>query len=350
MTAAGWLETIISLSVQIMLLICTTALLVRWQKLSPHAHRLWAACHVSILFLAILAFGFPHLRLVSLTFETSHDRFLEEVRAVETVLGVVVLSLWGIGVAISLLVLVAGSIKTVFFLKGSQPVELNPNINIIGSQEVLIRSHAGIQSLFCWQIHQPVIILPEHILCLPANELEMIIRHETEHLKAAHPLHLFLQRLVEAFFWFHPLVWWSSRQAIFSRESHCDNHSVTCNNDAIVYLQCLLRLAKQRHLKWSSLTTGFSFTTSSSLIQQRATLLATHDWDSPRLQGNGHWGLISILGISILSASLWIPLDISETNRSLWSPWPRWSANSLHAIGISVRDYEIDNHRLQSHH
>ena len=43
---------------------------------------------------------------------------------------------------------------------------------------------------------------------------------------------------------------------------------------------------------------------------------------------------------------LWVPIDLGASTRSLWSPWPSWSARALQSVGIAARDYEIDGHRL----
>ena len=63
--------------------------------------------------------------------------------------------------------------------------------------------------------------------------------------QANHPLQLFLQRIVEILFWFHPLIWWASRQAAWSREFHCDAAAVTTAERGGVLPRGLLRMAEQ---------------------------------------------------------------------------------------------------------
>ena len=101
-------------------------------------------------------------------------------------------------------------------------------------------------SPFCWQLHRPAIVVPDLLLDFPVEEQRAVLNHELVHLSAQHPLRLFLQRIVEALFWFHPLVWWSSRQAAAAREFRCDAQAVDSQQEVAVYLQSLLRLIEAR--------------------------------------------------------------------------------------------------------
>jgi hypothetical protein len=37
------------------------------------------------------------------------------------------------------------------------------------------------------------------------------------------------------------------------------------------------------------------------------------------------------------------------SQRSGWSPWPRWTAAALHQINVDVRDFERFEERVQLH-
>jgi len=352
MTPASFLETIVSLSLQSTVLIGVTGVLVHYGRNSQSAHRLWAVCHILLLLLFLMAFCFPHPRLFSSSLNENRS-YLEAVQHVEAGMGQVLLIIWLTGVSISLCALVSGTIQTVKILNRAKPLEqklLADQENLqVGTQPILLLCSEETHTPFCWQIHQPVIVLPRSILSLAAEERAMIIRHETEHLRAAHPLHLFLQRLVEAVFWFHPLVWWSSRQAVCSREFYCDNQSVHSSNEALVYLKSLLHFAEQQKRGWKTLSAGFAFKNSPSLIQQRAHRLTTCDWSSSQTLTRYRWDIPVILATALLSVLLWAPLNVSASHRSFWSPWPSWSSHVLHSIGIPARDYEIDGHRLRPH-
>ena len=85
------------------------------------------------------------------------------------------------------------------------------------------------------------------------------------------------------------------------------------------------------------------------LLAQRATRLgaprSVHDADRRYFLSL----LAPVAFAAVTMVAVWIPVDISASARSLWSPWPAWSAQALQAVGIRARDYEIDAHRLHAH-
>ncbi len=200
-------------------------------------------------------------------------------------------------------------------------------------------------SPFCWQIHSPVIVLPEIVRDFPVAEQEAIVKHELAHLRLQHPLHLFLQRLVEAVYWFHPLVWWASRQAADAREFRCDRESVGSRLDVAEYLRSLLRLMESQLNPPERLPAGIGFMGDASLLSRRARALAECPNPSPRPRQTWR-ALFPLLAAGALCSAIWLPVNPSASRRSEWSPWPTWSAKVLDATGVAVRDYEIDGHRL----
>jgi hypothetical protein len=42
-----------------------------------------------------------------------------------------------------------------------------------------------------------------------------------------------------------------------------------------------------------------------------------------------------------------VPLDPLSSSRSVWSPWPSWTAEMLHCFGYTLRDYEPFDARVQ---
>jgi hypothetical protein len=53
--------------------------------------------------------------------------------------------------------------------------------------------------------------------------------------------------------------------------------------------------------------------------------------------------------MAALCMLIWLPVNPRASRRADFSPWPAWTARSLDAIGMPVRDYEIDGHRLDGH-
>ncbi len=76
----------------------------------------------------------------------------------------------------------------------------------------------------CFGILHPTIILPRE-LCAgkEKDEMQMILSHELAHVERRDFLTNVFQRLLEAAFFFHPLMWYASRQLTQEREQVCDN-------------------------------------------------------------------------------------------------------------------------------
>jgi beta-lactamase regulating signal transducer with metallopeptidase domain len=157
-----------------------------------------------------------------------------------------------------------------------------------------------------------------------------------------------MQRLVEAIFWFHPLVWWASRQAAAAREIRCDRDSVSSRQEVAAYLRSLLRLIELRLNEPALLPAGVGFLGDSSLLGRRANLLV-ESFEKPNAP-SVRWRPVFALGLALAFCILvWLPVNPRASRRADWSPWPRWSAQTLDAVGLPVRDYEIDGHRLDGH-
>ena len=199
---------------------------------------------------------------------------------------------------------------------------------------------------FCWQFQRPTIVLPEVVLAFPGEEIAAVIRHESVHLCNAHPLWLFVQRLIEATLWFHPAVWWAGRQASATREFACDHQAAPTPESAAALLRSLLRLAQlDCRLTPSSLASAATGA-SPSVLAERARRLSGANVARSHGHARLNWTLVPVLISCAAVTMLWVPIDFGASTRSLWSPWPSWSARALQSVGITARDYEVDGHRL----
>lgn len=90
---------------------------------------------------------------------------------------------------------------------------------------------------------RPVLLLPEG--ALPAEELEVVLRHELTHLKRHDVAYQALLLLARTVHWFNPLVWWMGREAGRSLELCCDDAVVQGRGEAFCrrYGSVLLRTA-----------------------------------------------------------------------------------------------------------
>ena len=94
-------------------------------------------------------------------------------------------------------------------------------------------------------ILRPVLSLPQGIVDhLNDEQLDSVIAHEFCHIRRRDNLTAALHMLVEAVFWFHPLVWWLGARLVEERERACDEEVVRLGSDPEVYAESILRICR----------------------------------------------------------------------------------------------------------
>jgi len=94
-------------------------------------------------------------------------------------------------------------------------------------------------------IFRPVLLLPAGILRhFNDSELEAILLHEIEHIRCKDNLIAFIHMLVEALFWFHPVVWWVGSRLVFERELACDESVLQAGRNPRVYAEGILKVCE----------------------------------------------------------------------------------------------------------
>lgn len=354
MTPLTTLELFASLAVQVSLLIGVAAWLARRQRDRSNTDRCWAALHISILVVTTAAFFLPHLRLATWA-DLNPESTYPAGRTILQIVGTSCGWIWAVGAMTVFVVGAVGTIRATVILRkaiadnGLRDRLLNAVPDLAAtSSPIDIRLSDACVGAFCWQIHRPMIAVPHAIADFPLAEQVAIVRHELAHLRCQHPLHLFLQRLVESIYWFHPLVWWASRQAAAAREIRCDRDAVSSREDAAVYLRSILRLVEAKVNGPALLPAGLGFLGNISLLGRRATLLA-ESFDKSEISSPRWKVLVTIGAAAAVCLCMWLPVNPRASRRADFSPWPDWTARSLDAIGVPVRDYEIDGHRLDGH-
>lgn len=90
---------------------------------------------------------------------------------------------------------------------------------------------------------KPSILIPSYMLnSLSSAELEQVLIHETAHLQRYDDWILLLQKVVSAFFFFHPGVWLLSRLMDRDRELASDDWVVSLTQRPHEYASCLAKL------------------------------------------------------------------------------------------------------------
>jgi bla regulator protein blaR1 len=94
-------------------------------------------------------------------------------------------------------------------------------------------------------ILRPVLLWPEPLSNqLDDEQIEAILTHEIMHARRRDNLTAMIHMLVEAAFWFHPMVWWMERRMTEERERACDEATVQLIGRPDVYAESLLKACR----------------------------------------------------------------------------------------------------------
>ncbi len=94
-------------------------------------------------------------------------------------------------------------------------------------------------------IVQPVLVWPEGISeRLDDAHLEAILAHELWHVRRRDNLVATMHMVVEAIFWFHPLVWWLGARLVEERERACDQEVLESGSARHVYAESILKICE----------------------------------------------------------------------------------------------------------
>ncbi len=94
-------------------------------------------------------------------------------------------------------------------------------------------------------IVRPLLLWPRAIGGhLSDAQVEAILAHELCHLRRRDNLAAALHMVVQAVFWFHPLVWWIGARLVDERERACDEEVLRRGSEPEVYAESILKTCK----------------------------------------------------------------------------------------------------------
>jgi bla regulator protein blaR1 len=94
-------------------------------------------------------------------------------------------------------------------------------------------------------VFRPVLLLPEGIADrLTPAQFQAILAHEFCHVRRRDNLAAAIHMVVEAVFWFHPIVWWIGARLIEERELACDEEVLRQGSQPEVYAAGILNVCK----------------------------------------------------------------------------------------------------------
>jgi beta-lactamase regulating signal transducer with metallopeptidase domain/protocatechuate 3,4-dioxygenase beta subunit len=165
-----------------------------------------------------------------------------------------IVSAYGLGVAIMAARLLLGFTFVIQLQRRMQPID-DPQIE--GAFRKVIRQLGLLfPPRLAWSsdiaipavvgMFRPIVLLPVSLQSgVPIEQLEAIFAHELAHVRRWDLWLVGLQRLVEAFLFFHPGVWYLSRCVSDAREDCCDDRAVEVSQSPQHYVQSLLSLAER---------------------------------------------------------------------------------------------------------
>ncbi len=146
---------------------------------------------------------------------------------------------------------------------------------------------------------KPAILLPMSVVTeMSTDHIEAIIAHELAHIKRYDYLFAGIQALIETVLFYHPAVWWVSRQVRIEREHCCDDLAVQILNDKLRYAKALYELENRR--------TGFNRIALSaqdgSLVSRIRRLTATSPHSATKMSPRA--GISSFIIALVVTSSL----------------------------------------------
>lgn len=119
---------------------------------------------------------------------------------------------------------------------------VSPRVRMVAS------IHADSPMVLGWLA--PVVLVPvAAFTAIPREQLEMVIRHELEHIRRLDPLFNLLTQIASHLLFFHPVAWWLLKVAREEREFACDAIATRTPADARLLAEGLLRLEAMRMIR-----------------------------------------------------------------------------------------------------
>jgi GWxTD domain-containing protein len=162
-------------------------------------------------------------------------------------------TLWLIGAAAVLVIWSVKWIRTARLVGKAKPFDVPQTTAQLRIRTSISRMEPGVFGIF-----RPVLILPADVAQnLKESQLESIIAHEMIHVRGRDNLAAMLHTVVQAVFWFHPLVWWLGSKLVDEREQACDEAVLQLGFDRIEYAEGILHVCKS-YLKAPACMAGVS--------------------------------------------------------------------------------------------
>lgn len=235
--------------------------------------------------------------------------------------------IWGLGISIVSILNLISDIKIRRIRQASLPLQNRQIRELFDScmsemnikKKISLYSSAYLSSPMAAGLVKPIIILPIHILSeFTKEEIRFILLHELTHIKHRD---LFLNRflaLMQALYWYHPVVWIGLKEMRKDQEVGCDLSvlSILEENSYVDYGKTLIRFAENlvRRLSFVSQIAG-----SEKEIRMRIRCIASYRKESTWKQ----WKSRFLLTVTSLVLLAFIPvMSINAAGGSYYPFYP----------------------------
>jgi bla regulator protein BlaR1 len=148
-----------------------------------------------------------------------------------------VLGMWVCGFLGVVLVRFRGWLHIRAAMRASRPIDIQAVVAVRASPGFLEPGVVGFL--------RPILLLPEDILKrLPPSQLQAVLAHELSHIRRRDNLTAAIHMVVEAVFWFHPLVWWIGARLVEERERACDEAVLSLGSEPRDYAEAIVSVCK----------------------------------------------------------------------------------------------------------
>ena len=158
--------------------------------------------------------------------------------------------IWPLGSLAVLLVWAVRWRRVAVAVRNAAPISSGPTLDALRRLEGdaprvrLVSSNQAVEP-GVFGIVRPVLMWPAGIEDrLSDEQIEAILAHELVHVRRRDNLAAVVHMLVEAVFWFHPLVWWVGARLIDERERACDEDVVRQGTAPDVYAESILKTVR----------------------------------------------------------------------------------------------------------
>ncbi len=113
---------------------------------------------------------------------------------------------------------------------------------------IKVRLSQLVESPITYQFFRPIILLPVSLFThLSDEQIEVLLLHELAHIKRNDYLVNLIQSSIEVLFFYHPLIWWMSKQVRLEREHCCDDRVMNLRHNPMLYAQTLTQIQGQHY-------------------------------------------------------------------------------------------------------